>query len=259
MYFTNYGERAFLNTFLGITWTAPLKIYVGLFLSNPSDTGTAGLEVTYTGYQRQIVNFGEPTTLAKTTSIKNTSGISFDKSNKDVGTITYAGFFDSQIGGNMLAYAQLTESMTVGVDEAPTILTGEITLSLSQDISDAYKRKVLNIFRGQSISGFTPHIALFNGSPDTGGAEIAGNAYARQQLKFTTPTDGVTGYTEISLNEQVMFPKPPEEWGLMNHLVIYDALINGQPVYIKQRPADVNLKKGHTVIFQSGAIKVSVN
>lgn len=259
MYLTNYGERAFLNTFLGITWTAPAKIYIGLFLSNPTDTGIGGVEVTYAGYQRQIVSFGEPVSVLKNTSIKNTNGISFEKSNREVGTITFAGFYDAQIGGNMIAYAQLTESMTVGVDEAPTILVGEITLSLTQDLSSAYKKKILNLFRGLSIAGFTPHMALFKGDPDVGGAEITGSQYVRQLLKFTTPAEGLTGYSEISLNEQVMFAKPPEEWGLMDHLVIYDKLTNGEPVFIKQRTSEINLKKGHTVIFQSGSIKLSVN
>lgn len=259
MYLTNYAERAFLNTFLGITWAAPITIYVGLFLSNPTDTGTSGVEISYTGYQRQMVNFGEPVSVLKTTTIKNTNSIIFPKSNKEVGTITYAGYFDAQIGGNMLAYAQLTESMAVGIDEAPTILIEEISLAFTQDLSQAYKRKLLSIFRGISVPGFNPYIALFRGDPDTGGAEISGPQYARQRLNFTTPTEGLTGYSEISLNEQVIFPKPPEEWGIMNHLVIYDAEINGEPVYSKARTTDVTLKKGHTIIFQSGAIKVSVN
>ena len=82
MYLTNYAERAFLNTFLGIAWPAPIKIYVGLFLSNPTDTGTSGVEISYTGYQRQMVNFGEPVSVLKTTTIKNTNSIIFPKPNK---------------------------------------------------------------------------------------------------------------------------------------------------------------------------------
>lgn len=259
MYLTNYSERALLNSFLGISWNAPSKVYLGLFLSNPTDSGHDGVEVAYNGYNRQPIEFTEPKVSGKIVSTNNLNHISFSKATKEVGTITHAGIFDSQAGGNMLAYAPLTESMSIGTDEAPTILNGELSLSFSQNFSLEYKKKILNIFRGQSIPGFTPHMALFNGDPDSGGAEITGDLYERQSLSFTTPIEGQTGYSEISLNTKATFPKPPTEWGLMDHLVIYDAAINGNPVMIKRRLNQITLKKGHTIILESGSVKISVN
>lgn len=259
MYLTNYSERALLNSFLGISWNAPTKVYLGLFLSSPTESGQGGVEVAYTGYDRQTIDFTEPKVSGKIVSTNNLNHISFLKASKEVGTITHAGIFDSQAGGNMLAYAPLTESMSIGTDEAPTILSGELSLSFSQNFSAEYKKKILNIFRSRSIAGFIPHMALFNGDPDSGGAEITGDLYERQMLSFTTPIEGQTGYSEISLNTKVTFSKPPIEWGLMDHLVIYDAAINGNPVMIKRRPNQITLKKGHTIILESGSVKISVN
>lgn len=260
MYATDFLERAFLNTFHGVDMTAPAKTYIGLFLNNPTDTGGSGIEINYNGYARQAVEFGTPVEgPGNTVSMKNTNNIIFARSDKNVGTVQYVGYFDSASGGNMLAYGKLTEDMAVQTNEAPTILENEIVLTVNLDMSIAYKKKLLNYFKGQSISGFTGHMALFNGSPESGGAEINGRNYERQAITFSTPADDSTGSSQITSTADVTFPKPPEEWGTMDHLVVYDAKTNGNPVFVKASPAGRLLKKGHTVIFQTGSIKLSLN
>lgn len=58
---TRYLEHATLNQFLrGITGPTPAAVYVGLFTSPPSDTGS-GTEVSATGYARVAVTFIAPT------------------------------------------------------------------------------------------------------------------------------------------------------------------------------------------------------
>jgi hypothetical protein len=47
MYATNYFETKILNIFSGTPCVAPSGLYVGLFLSNPTETGVAGTEVSY--------------------------------------------------------------------------------------------------------------------------------------------------------------------------------------------------------------------
>ena len=42
MYATNYFETGILNVMKGITLTAPSQLFIGLFISNPTETGTAG-------------------------------------------------------------------------------------------------------------------------------------------------------------------------------------------------------------------------
>lgn len=260
MYATDFLERAFLNTFHGVDMTAPAKTYIGLFLNNPTDTGGSGIEINYNGYTRQAVEFGTPVDGASgTVSMKNTNNIIFAKSDKNVGTVQYVGYFDSQTGGNMLAYGKLTEDMAVQTNEAPTILEDEIVLTVNLDMSSAYKKKLLNYFKGQSISGFTGHMALFNGSPENGGSEINGRSYERQSIAFSTPSEESIGSSQITSTTDVTFPKPPEEWGTMDYLAIYDAKTNGNPVFIKASPPGRLLKKGHTVIFQAGSVKLSLN
>ena len=67
MYASNYLETAIINLMRGTSLQAPTGLYVGLFLSDPTDTGTAGTEVSYTGYARQPITFQ----LDGTSSIQN--------------------------------------------------------------------------------------------------------------------------------------------------------------------------------------------
>ena len=63
MYMTNYMETAVLNLFRGISITAPQKVYMALFLSNPGESGT-GTEANYTGYSRVEVSFSTPAVMS---------------------------------------------------------------------------------------------------------------------------------------------------------------------------------------------------
>ena len=60
MYATHYFERKVLGVFSGTAFTSPSKLYVGLYLSNPTDTGIAGTEVNYLEYARQEVTLCSP-------------------------------------------------------------------------------------------------------------------------------------------------------------------------------------------------------
>lgn len=52
MYATDYFERLTLNLLRGQSATAPVRVYIGLFLNNPGDEG-GGTEAGYSGYARQ--------------------------------------------------------------------------------------------------------------------------------------------------------------------------------------------------------------
>ena len=60
MYATNYFENLMLNVARQQNISAPATVYLALYQSNPSDTGTGGTEVSYTGYARQAITFSAP-------------------------------------------------------------------------------------------------------------------------------------------------------------------------------------------------------
>ena len=78
-------------------------------------------------------------------------------------------------GAAMLARSELTESLVIGANEPPVFLAGDVLFYLTGNMSNAFKTKLLNLFRGTSILGISPHFSLWNGSPEETGSELAGD------------------------------------------------------------------------------------
>ena len=258
MYATDYLEKNFLNIMNGITFTAPQNIYIGLFLSNPGEIGT-GVEVNYVGYERMAITFSAPSEMNGGIGITNDSLITFATSAIDAGTVTHIGLLDSKVGGNILAYGKLTENLDVLAGEAPVLLAGEVSYYLLGNLSKAYKTKLLNIFRKTNLVGITPHFALFNGSPEQGGAELSGSNYERVALTFSTPSPGNSGQMYIQNSEGTTFNRPSEAWGTWSYSAIYDAKSQGEPVWIQEKVPSKAIKKGYMPVIALNAIKLAIN
>ena len=77
MYACDYLETGFLNVLRGVTFAAPTKVYLALFLNDPGDSGTAGTEISYAGYARMEIAFSEPAVSNGGIGIQNLSDITF--------------------------------------------------------------------------------------------------------------------------------------------------------------------------------------
>ena len=124
MSFTNYLEDKVLNhVFGGTAYTAPSTLYVGLFTTAPSDS-SAGTEVSGGSYARQSVAMSVSGT--SPTEADNDSAIEFPTATANWGTVSYAGVYDASTGGNLLAYAQLTDPSDFSTPLPKAITTGDI-------------------------------------------------------------------------------------------------------------------------------------
>ena len=124
MYATNHFETAILNSMRGTTLTAPATIYLALFITDPTDTGQAGTEVNYEGYQRQPITFSAPAEVTGGVGIQNDAQITFPKAVSDGGTVAYIGLMDSVTGGNMWAHGPLTDSLPLSAGTAVLTVGG---------------------------------------------------------------------------------------------------------------------------------------
>lgn len=123
MSFTNYLEDKVLNhVFSGIEYAMP-TLYVGLFTKGPSDTG-GGTEVGGFGYARQSITMS--VSGSAPTEATNTNDAEFPAATGSQGRITHAGVFDAVTGGNLLAWATLTDPSDSAVELPQTIETGDI-------------------------------------------------------------------------------------------------------------------------------------
>ena len=130
---SDYLETQILNWIKGTTFpTAPASVYVGLFSSDPTDTGSAGTEVTTTirAAGRVAATFGANSgTGDGATSITNDALVDFG--NADAGaSVTHYGVFDAVSAGNMLVSNSLTTSKTVETGDPVSFAIGAITLSV---------------------------------------------------------------------------------------------------------------------------------
>ena len=72
MYASNYFESQVLNLMRGQSISGFNTLYLGLFLSNPGDTGSEGTEISYTGYARQTIAFSAPAASGSGLMVQNT-------------------------------------------------------------------------------------------------------------------------------------------------------------------------------------------
>ncbi len=258
MYACNYLENGFLNVLRGITFSAPSKCWLALYINDPGEAGN-GTEIQYESYTRREISFSEPAAVNSGIGIQNLSDITFAKPQTAAGTVTHIGILDSQTGGNMLARGELTEPIVIGANQPPVFLAGDVLLYFTGDLSTAYKTRLLNIFRGQSLAGIQPHFSLWNGSPERSGAELSGDNYERVPISFSAPSEQASGQLQIENASAAAFNRPSTAWGTWSWSAIHSAKSGGEPVYIRQLASSVEIRRGYMPAFDASAIKVGIN
>lgn len=259
MFACNFLENGVLNVLRGITFAAPAKCYLGLYLNDPGESGTAGSEVNYPGYKRMEIEFSAPADSNGGLGVQNLTDITFPTPSAAVGTITYVGVLDSLSGGNMLVRGELVEPLVIGKDEPPVFLAGDVLFYLTGNLSKAWKTRVLNVLRGQSIQGVTPHFSLWSGSPEASGAELSGDNYQRVPLTFGAPAEQASGQVIVKNSVAASFPRPTTAWGTWSWSAIYSAPVSGEPIFLKVLTEPVELKRGYMPTIAAGAVEVGIN
>lgn len=258
MYATDYFETIILNLARGISATAPKTVYLALYLSNPTDENL-GTEVSYSGYERMPITFSAPAGTGSSMTIQNMQTITFAKAAQDVGSVTHVGILDSQSGGNLYVYGQLTEALQIQSNVAPVVRANSLKWTSTGKMSNAYKTKILNILRGTDCAGFSPYLVLSNGSPESGGAEFAGNAYTRIPITFSAPEAQSNGSMMMSNSELIESPVATGTWGNLTHISVYDAPSNGSPYIIDTANPATMITKDKAIMYEVGALKISIN
>lgn len=257
---TNRMETTILNVLRNITAVAPAKVYVALMLSDPTETGTAGTEASYTGYARQELVLNAPTTSGSDVSTANTSQITFPTPTGAAGTATHAAIFDAATGGNALIYKQLTNPIVLTSETAPRFAVGELELFLNGgDIDPVFKAKIINYLRGTSITGCNPYLALYTGDPASEGVELSGTGYARLALVFSEPVEQVSGQMQTANTNAAQSAAASSNWGTWAYGVIMDAQTVGNRLFKKANAGSYVMNNGAQAYIVAGAITAALN
>lgn len=105
--------------------TRPTSWYIGLFTSDPTDTGSAGTEVSGFDYARTAVTF---TVTGDTAS--NSAAVEFPAANGgNWGTVSHIGVMDAASGGNMIVHSALTVAKAINDGDVFRIPTGDLDIT----------------------------------------------------------------------------------------------------------------------------------
>jgi hypothetical protein len=128
MSLTNAFETSTLKYLLTTdSVTRPTAWYIGLFTSDPTDTGAAGTEVSGNGYTRKVAAF---TVTGDTAS--NSASIEFPAaSGGNWGTVGWIGIMDASSGGNMIIHSALTAAKAINDGDVFRIPTGDLDVTAS--------------------------------------------------------------------------------------------------------------------------------
>ena len=261
MYATNYMERNVLGIFNGSAFQAPGQLWLALYLSNPTDTGTAGTEVNYPEYARQPITFGVPFETSGGIGVNNTNSILFPLASMDGGTVRNIGILDSGVigSGNMLLYGELSDPMTIRAGQEPSVQPGDILYFIIGNSSKWFKTQIMNVLRGTSLQAITPFLCLFDGNPEGTGAELSGGSYARPQIVFSSPVEQVTGQMLIQNTQDIQFPAPTTNWGTWAWDAIRDAPTGGNLIYAYQNPNAEPIRKNYVPAVRAGQYRITID
>ena len=257
MYATHYLESIILNVFRGTTATGFTSLTAGLFTTSPTNTGTAGTEISYTGYARQPITFVDFMTSTYNPGTQNSAQIKWPMSSIAAGTVRFIGVYS---GANMILYGELTTPLSVLAGQAPTAAAYDIRYYITGTFGHVFKQSIMSLFRGVSISGFTPYFALFNGNPESGGVELSGGGYARRAVTFGAPAVLVTGgKTTIKNTSSITMPTPTASWGYWSYDALMESSTSTNIKAFAQNPVPENIGVNYALMLNVGDYTISVD
>lgn len=123
---SNYLENKLLDHILkNVSYTSPTTVYVGLFLTDPTDAGS-GTEVSGGSYARKTLSV----TTASGGIVTSSADVTFDQATGNWGTVAYIGLFDAITSGNLLMHTALTTSKVIETGDIFKIPSGNLTATL---------------------------------------------------------------------------------------------------------------------------------
>lgn len=134
---TYYSSKKILEILVGHSTSTSFasSIYVGLSSTSPSRAGTGVTEPSGNGYARILLgNTNQSLTQKMATPSSgvttNEEVINFPEATGSWGTLTHFCIFDSASSGNLLAFGELTTSITPTASTIPTVRVGQLSVSL---------------------------------------------------------------------------------------------------------------------------------
>ncbi len=127
----NLANKLLDHVFKTTEYNVEANLYVALFTTSPTDSGTAGTEVTGGAYAREVCNAWDAAAAGAT---ENTAAITFLTATVSWGTLTYFLLLnhltDPASSGNTLIWATITPNRIIGIDDVAEYAAGALDVTL---------------------------------------------------------------------------------------------------------------------------------
>lgn len=125
---SNYWKMACINAALrGIPFTPPDKLYIALYISDPTDADT-GQEIAGGGYSRTEVVFTAPTIVNRRAVTSNTTDVAFPVASGDQGIAAFVGIRDASTGGKLIYHGAVKKPRTILENDLIRFLAGQLVV-----------------------------------------------------------------------------------------------------------------------------------
>jgi len=125
MSFSNAFETHVLTyVFTTGSVSRPTAWYVGLFTSDPTDTGSGATELSGNNYSRVAATFSVSNDLAT-----NTGALEFAQASSSWGTVSHIGIFTASSSGTLIAHSALSASKAIGSGDVLRIPAGDLDIT----------------------------------------------------------------------------------------------------------------------------------
>ena len=253
---TNAYELEVLDHILQTgSYSPPATVYLALFTSDPTETGSVAGEATYTGYDRTAITFGAAGTPSR--GITQNAQTTFPACSGGSSVVTHWGLCaaGTKTVSDMMAYGTFTASKTITTGYQPFVASAEVVVSFSAGgISTTFANTVLDwLFRAQTLTyPTTIQVALFSTActDAAAGTELTGNGYAR-----TTCNDWDVAASGASANTSaITFPVATGDWSAAVMAAVYiDAVY---ALWLDTN--DLTVLNGEYARFIAGALDVTL-
>jgi hypothetical protein len=98
-------------------------------------------------------------------------------------------------------------------------------------------------------------VALFNGHPDKGGAEIFAEGYERIPMAFSAPAKDELGRF-VANAEYREYPRARSDWGQVTHFVVFDGRVGGTAIFGARLKRERVVREDDKLYFEKGDLRI---
>lgn len=149
-----------------------------------------------------------------------------------VTTVTWAGLWSASSGGTFIRGVALNNPKTLKAGDVPKFEVGSLSFQLTADFSTFLANELLAyLFTGTAFTSAPAYWSLHTGAKDdTGGNEVAGGSYGRQEATiadWAATGDSILGDTVFSLDFEALVEFTGMPAAELTRLGLFDASSSG--------------------------------